>query len=284
MNEKAHANETCLSDQCRPAPRHQSFAFTLIELLVVIAIIAVLAAMLLPALSRAKSKATNISCVNQLKQLQLCWQMYATDHNDVLAPNNTTFNFIDRGTTAPGIAWCPGFVRTDTNASNIENGVLYAYAKSAAIFHCPADRSKVQTASGTKLNLFRTRSYNMSQSVNGYPEYDPLLLTNVPCFKKFAQILDPGPARCMVFIDEHEDTLLDTQFGMATLDYGILYTWWDLPANRHDQAANLSFADGHVEHWKWRVPKAFKGFGQAVAWEERPDWERFIPLFKQRRN
>ena len=160
--------------------------------------------------------------------------------------------------------------------------MLFTYNKSTAIYHCPADRSTIETTSGTKLPPIRNRSYNMSMSVNGYPDYDAFLFNSIPWFKKFTQIRIPNPAACMVFIDEHEDTLIDAQFGMPTQNYGALYTWWDMPANRHGQAANLSFADGHVEHWKWRVPKIYRALGQSSPPEEHADWDRVAAAIKQR--
>jgi len=132
-------------------------AFTLIELLVVIAIIAILAAMLLPALSRSKAKAVNIACINHLKQLETCWHLYALDHNDVLVPNNSVFNFSSMDTLAAGISWCPGYARYDDSMTNIEAGMLFTYNKSTAIYHCPADRSTIETTSGTKLPQIRNR-------------------------------------------------------------------------------------------------------------------------------
>jgi prepilin-type N-terminal cleavage/methylation domain-containing protein/prepilin-type processing-associated H-X9-DG protein len=255
--------------------------FTLIELLVVIAIIAILAAMLLPALSRAKAKALNIACISNLKQLATCWHLYAVDHNDVLVANNSVYTVGGGGAIALGVSWCPGVARTDVNTTNIENGMLFPYNTSTAIYHCPADRSTIEATDGTKLNQLRNRSYNMSMSVNGYPEFDSFLFSYIPYFKKFTQIRSPNPASCMVFIDEHEDTLVDAQFGMPTQQYGVLYTWWDLPANRHGQAANLSFADGHVEHWKWRVPKIYLAPSQSAPLEEHPDWDRVASTIKQ---
>jgi len=256
-------------------------AFTLIELLVVIAIIAILAALLLPALAKAKQKAWNVVCLNSLKQLETCRHLYAMDHNDTLVPNNSVFNIATTNTLAAGISWCPGYARYDPSPTNIESGMLFPYNRSVAIYHCPADRSTVETLGGTKLTELRNRSYNMSQSVNGYPEYDSFIFKYIPYFKKFTQIKNPNPSACMVFIDEHEDTLIDAQFGMPTLNYGNRNTWWDMPASRHNQAGNLSFADGHVEHWRWRVPKVFGGWTAYIASGERPDYDRVSAAIRQ---
>ena len=125
----------------KSAPRGTG-GFTLIELLVVIAIIAILAAMLLPALARSKEKALNIACLNHLKQLQVCWHMYAMEHGHTLPPNQSVYD-INTGAPIPGAnlawTWCPGNTRLDTNTTNIENGYLFPYNKSAAIYHCPVE-------------------------------------------------------------------------------------------------------------------------------------------------
>jgi prepilin-type processing-associated H-X9-DG protein len=169
----------------------------------------------------------------------------------------------------------------EPTATNVENGMLFQYNRSLGIYHCPADRSTLTDPAGNTAGPLRARSYNMSQSVNGYPEYDRFLVGYIPCFKKLTQIKSPNFADCMVFIDEHEGTLLDAQFGMPTDFFGGGSVWWDMPSNRHNQGANLAFADGHAERWKWVVPKVFKSWIQSVPPEEMPDYLRIRACMKQ---
>jgi prepilin-type N-terminal cleavage/methylation domain-containing protein/prepilin-type processing-associated H-X9-DG protein len=240
-------------------------AFTLIELLVVIAIIAILAALLLPGLARAKDQARSINCMSNLKQLQVCWQMYADDFKDVLAPNDSVYSFTGAttGIFTQQISWCQGSARDDTNTAQLVQGLLFPYSKSAGIYHCPADLSTVDAYP----SIYRNRSYNMSQSVNG------LGMTPIPadflpvdvvqrCFMKYSAITNPTPSQLFVFIDENADTLYDAQFGYPMPGYA--YEWWDMPADRHNRGGNLSFADGHVEHWRWKAPKSPAVVGQPI--------------------
>jgi prepilin-type N-terminal cleavage/methylation domain-containing protein/prepilin-type processing-associated H-X9-DG protein len=263
-----------------PKQRQHTFwqAFTLIELLVVIGIIGILAGLLLPALSKAKAKAHTTGCLGNIKQLQLCFHLYSLDNNDFLPPNNAIDDISSGNPVNNGTAWCAGNPRYDTSTTNIENGVLFQYNRSTSIYHCPADRSTVETPAGGKLTQPRLRSYSMSQSVNGFPEqFEGQLDEHIPSFRKLTQINDPVPTKLIVFLDVHEDQIGDSLFGIPTKgssDY--LTNWDDLPANRHSQGCNLSFADGHVEHWKWVSPKVVTiapgETGQPVASGEEPDY------------
>lgn len=256
-------------------------AFTLTELLVVIAIIALLASLLLPALARGKRHALNTACLNNLKQLTLCWTMYTHDHNDTMPPNNSVYD-IDTGAPIPGLdlnqTWRPGNTRTDTNTANIEMGYLFRYNRSAAIYHCPADRSVVELHPGVPSTIPRTRSYNLSQSLNGLGGPHSGLWW-IPSYQRLTQI--QRPANIFAFIDVHEDGILDALFGIPPLDSYWDGIWFDLPANRHNQGANLSFTDGHVERWKWKVPKIFRELGQSVLSAEYPDYRRLQSAVRQ---
>jgi len=240
----------------RPASRVAGF--TLIELLVVIAIIAILAALLLPSLSRAKQSGLSASCLNNLRQLQLAYFSYAQDHNDQLVPNSYVYAITDTDHPYEDEAsWCPGNVRVDTTTSNLAAGLLFPYLRTPAVYRCPGDRSTLLTTNDPPRVIPRTRSYNLN------------LWLNCSVLPEGSLTLADAARRSLVqvfgFIDTHENCITDPTFGIyEATDPLFSDKWIDTPADRHGQGANLSFLDGHVEHWRWRTSKQCDGWGLDV--------------------
>lgn len=252
--------------------------FTLIELLVVISVIVLLLALLMPALSRAREKGREEACLNNLRQLQICAKLYSLDNDDYMLPNRNVYD-LQTKKPMPGfnrnLTWCAGLAPYDTTTENIELGLLFKYNTSTGIYRCPSDMSHVRTEGGKILGMRRTRSYNMSQSINGLPYPDERF--TLPSFAKESEIDYPSPANLLYFVGVHEDSIFDSHFGIPPRGsiYEVKpYQWWDLPANRHSQGANFSFADGHVERWRWVVPKIFTELGQTVRDDEMQDYIR----------
>jgi prepilin-type N-terminal cleavage/methylation domain-containing protein/prepilin-type processing-associated H-X9-DG protein len=227
--------------------RGQATGFTLIELLVVIAIIAILASLLLPALSKAKAKGQQIGCLNNYKQLTLCWTMYADDNDGRLAPNGVKGA---TGEEASDDSWVVGNTRLDRDTKNIESGRLYKYNESAAIYRCPSDRSHVTRFK----NLLRARSVAMSTGL-AHANAKFLKIVN-----KFSDLTDPAPVNASVFIDEDAHSIQNGALGIEPI-HTRQYYHWNLPASRHNNGGVLTFADGHAEHWRWQdrfIPEGAK--------------------------
>lgn len=248
-----------LMKQPQPVQAQRGRGFTLIELLVVIAIIAILAGMLLPALSKAKTKAQGIQCMASGRQMMLAWKLYIDDNNDRV-PKSYGAN-----------QWVNGNLDYSANPSNwdinqdLAKSVLWNYCgKSPGIWKCPADLSKV-TVRGAQVARVRSISMNAwfdSEDVSGFGP------PKTKIYKRMGDLTDPGPSMTWVFLDEREDSINDGEMVVGMFGYPDKPQSWtivDFPASYHNGAGGLSFADGHSEIRRWvdsrTMPKLKRGQG-----------------------
>ena len=226
-----------------------SCAFTLIELLVVIAIIAIVASLLLPALSKAKASAQSIRCASNLKQLQLAWQMYAEDHNQRLVPNWTMFPTLANGGYQDSYSltnsWVAGTAWNNDSTAGIHQGALWPYTQSEGVYRCPSDKSlwpcgsrRVPRPFNVALSVYVNGGYN---GING-PAMDPLVAVTLPAIRQ--------PSRWFTFMDEEEASMTCGAFFLFQDQTDF---WYMIPGYRDKSCgANVAFVDGQVHFKKWQ--------------------------------
>jgi prepilin-type N-terminal cleavage/methylation domain-containing protein len=257
---------------------HYQAGFTLIELLVVIAIIAILGAMLLPALARAKQKAYAIQCLSNNRQLAIAWTMYAGDNNDTMVPNRglngqSSMTATDPRTNPdlqPGgqdAQWCPGNMQNITVALNydkwIKAGLLYPYLSSLSIYHCPGDHNRVPRGVAASFQKPALRTYSMNcwlQSMDAPGNHTAawIGINGYYVYQKLAGMARPGPSKTWVFIEESPIGIDDAYFAV---DPRQTTTWFNCPSVLHGKSSEMAFADGHSETRQWTDGNMIHGIG-----------------------
>jgi prepilin-type N-terminal cleavage/methylation domain-containing protein/prepilin-type processing-associated H-X9-DG protein len=228
--------------------------FTLIELLVVIAIIAVLMAILMPALNRAREQGKRATCLSNLKQLTLAWIMYADDNDDNLMNGDTGEYSIHQHETPWVLADWRSDMTTEAKKDAIYDGAMWPYVKNLHIYKCPTVGKIIR--GGEQEDIFRTYSVSDSMNCKGWTSRGDM--PGSVMIKKRIDI--PNPAYRIVYLDD--GGTITSALGGWTV-YVQQETWWDPPPIRHGDGSTFSFADGHSEYHKWKDPRTIE-FGKMV--------------------
>jgi prepilin-type N-terminal cleavage/methylation domain-containing protein/prepilin-type processing-associated H-X9-DG protein len=250
-------NDSTLSSAHCPLP--STLAFTLIELLVVIAIIALLAALLLPALNRAAGAARSAGCLNNLRQLQIGWRMYADDHNGWLVPNylEGVFPSLYKQVASTSNSWVTGSAYLDDSTAGICRGALWRYTQNAGLYHCPSDRLLWQYGSRQSPRPFNV---GLNFAMNGGWDGSVGLALHPLIMVKDTDIR--RPANRFTFMDQESIGMLSG--GIIEWPDQTEY-WWVVPGARDQgNGANVAYADGHAILHKWLFPSRTR------SWPEQP--------------